>query len=403
MINYNTANEIVFEEISKIKLSTEEVPLLGSLNRLLAEDVLADVNLPPFDNSAMDGYAIKYNPKVKEWDSIGEISAGNYKNYLLTDDTAVYIMTGSKLPLNCTAIVPIEDVDIINQRIKLKSGIQISEGQNIRKCGEDIRQGEKALGKFTLVQPNHISILAACGKSKVKVFRKLKIGVMATGDELIDIDEIPSDDKIRATNLYSLIASINDMNIIPINFGFEKDDRKKVHAKIKSILKSDVDILVTSGGVSVGKYDYLKEIFSELNVEIKFWRVNIKPGKPLVFGVFTGNEERKFIFGLPGNPVSSFVTFNLFVRVSVENLYHIKKDRVVSAELLSDIKKIDGKRHFVRGKLNYSAEDKKYLTEIVGSQSSGNMVGLGLSNCLIVIEEDKLNPKKGDIVQCIKI
>ncbi|MDO8549742.1 MAG: molybdopterin molybdotransferase MoeA, partial [Ignavibacteria bacterium] len=286
MISYSEAYKIIQNEFQKLKLETEELDLHNSLNRVLAEDIYADTNLPSFDNSAMDGYAIKFNPTHKQWKIIGEISAGNYNHFTLDDDSAVLIMTGGKLPANASAVIAVEDVITENGFVKLAVGKSTKENQHIRKKGEDLSQGTLALKKDQLITSNKISLFGACGKPRVKVYRKLKFGVLATGDELVDINSKISDDKIRGTNLYSIISLVNESNMEAVNLGFVKDDKEKIREKIAEAFNGDIDILLTTGSVSVGKYDYLKELLIEFGTDIKFWKVNIKPGKPLVFGVW---------------------------------------------------------------------------------------------------------------------
>jgi molybdopterin molybdotransferase len=228
MISYSEANNIISEEFRNLSRNTKEVELLSSLNRILAEDVYSDINLPSFDNSAKDGYAIKYAEGKRKWKIIGEISAGNYKSFNLTDDKTTRIMTGGKLPTNCTTVVPIEDVKVEDNFVELTNSINLKDGQNIRPIGDDIKVGQLALEKNTIITSKHISAAAACGKKKLKVYDKLKIAVLATGDELIDIDEKPVGDKIRGSNLYSLLASINEMNMHPVNLGFVSDNKSEL-------------------------------------------------------------------------------------------------------------------------------------------------------------------------------
>ncbi len=403
MISYQEANNIILKEFSSFKSQTKEVDLLDSLNYVLAEDIHSDINFPAFDNSAMDGFAIIYSEKVKEWQSIGEISAGNYKEFNLTETATVQIMTGGKIPGNCTAVIPVEDVVIEGNSIKLKEDAKLKEGQNIRILGEDLLSGNIVLEKNTVMNPQIISAAAACGKSKINVYEKLKIGVLATGDELIDINEIPTGDKIRATNLYSLLSAINQINMTPVNLGFANDEKENLESKIKSALESDINILLTTGGVSVGKYDFVKEIFESLSVQIKFWKVNIKPGKPLLFGMYHKDDNPVFVFGLPGNPVSSLVNFKIFVEKNINKLFSIEQGDTLKAILLSDISKRDSKRHFVRGRYKYDISQGKHAVEKVGSQSSGNLVGMSKANCLIIFEEEKRNLEKGEVIECIMI
>ncbi|MEW6702641.1 MAG: gephyrin-like molybdotransferase Glp, partial [Bacteroidota bacterium] len=400
-------NNIIEKEILKINLETEEVDLLDSLNRILAEDVYADLNLPQFNNSAVDGYAVKYNPgigrgesEILKWKIVGEITAGNYNEIDVDENSAVLIMTGSKIPSACDTVIPIEDVAIKEGFVELTRDIEYKPGQNVRKKAEDITSNELAVQKGIHILPQQISLLAACGKDKVKVFKQLRIGVLATGDELVDINRFPKEDKIRATNLYTLLALIKQLNMIPLNCGFVKDSKEEIKVRIESALNNTTDILLTTGGVSVGKFDYIKEAIQELGVEIKFWKANIKPGKPIVFGVFEREGKKKLIFGLPGNPVSSFVNFIIFVRNNINKLYGMDEKKL-KAKLMSELQKKDNKRHFIRGFIRKDSASGQYFVSPIGSQSSGNMVGMSKANCLIVFEEEKESLTAGDFAECI--
>ncbi len=400
MINYSEALEIIKKEITELSITTEEVDLLESFSRILAEDVIADVDLPPFDNSAVDGYAIKYSEQT-QWNIIGEISAGNFSEFTLTENDAVLITTGSLLPLNADTVIPIEDVEVSSHNLMLKQNSFFKKGMNIRTQGNDLRKNNIAVHCFTKIDAKTIAVLASCGKEKVKVYSKLKTAILATGDELISINEKPIDDKLRVSNIYSLYAAMKEMNQTVINLGFIKDDKKLISEKIKAALALNIDLLITTGGVSVGKYDFLKEVFEEQGVKEKFWKVNIKPGKPIYFGLYEKDEKRILVFGLPGNPVSSLVNFYVFIKPAIEFLFRQNEIKSITAALQNDLKKKDGKRHFSRGILFEENGEWKVTSEF--SQSSGNLVEMSRANCLIEIEEDRLNPKKGERVKCILI
>lgn len=400
MINYYEALEIIKREFIKLTLHTEEVDIYESFNRILAEDVISDVDLPSFDNSAVDGYAIKYSDR-KEWKIIGEISAGNYSAFNLTENDTVMITTGSKLPANADTVIPVEDVEVKGDLLKLQPNALIKKGMNIRPQGNDLKKNEIAVHRFTRIDAKTIAVLASCGKEKVKVFSKLKAAILATGDELIPINEKPEGDKLRVSNIYSLYAAIKEMNQSVINLGFTKDDKDLITQKIKAALGMDIDLLITTGGVSVGKYDFLKEVFEEQGLKEKFWKVNIKPGKPIYFGVYEKDERRILVFGLPGNPVSSLVNFYVFIKPAIEFLFKQNEIKSLIATLQNDLRKKDGKRHFSRGILFEENSEWKVTSEF--SQSSGNLVEMSRANCLIEIEEERLNPKKGEKVKCILI
>ena len=403
MLSFKEAIQLIEDEFLQLTKNIIEVNLSDSTGLTLAEDIYADVNIPAFNNSSMDGYAINYAGANKSWKITGEISAGNFKEITIDPYSAVRIMTGGRIPTNTNAVVPIEDVIEDGSMLRLREGIEIKLNQNIRYKGEDLKSGLAAITRNTLLRAHNISLAAACGRTKLNVYQKFTAGVIATGDELVDLSDKPKEDRVRATNLYSLLAGVQEINMNPINLGIIKDNRDLLMSAISAALKSNIDILITSGGVSVGKYDYLKDIFKEAGVECIFWKVNVKPGKPLFFGKYIEGNKTKLVFGLPGNPVSSFVSFTLFIKPALLKFFGHEGFNSHIAMLETPIKKEDSKRQFIRGILKYDAPSKKFTVRISGSQSSGNMAGLSNSNCLIVIPEEMINPSAGKEVECIII
>lgn len=400
MINYDEANEVIRNEFSRLLLKTEYVDILDGVDRILAGDIVSDTDLPPFTNSAMDGFALRYSEGITKWKIIGEISAGNYSNFDVGSGLAVGIMTGGRMPSQADTVIPVEDVIIENDSVRLKENGRMKKGANVRLKGSDLQKGSVALEKHTLLKPRHIAVAASCGAAKLKVFKRLKIGVLATGDELIDIEDRPDDDKIRTSNLYALLAAVSEINHEGFNLGVVRDNETDVTEKINSFLNSDLDILITTGGVSVGKYDYVKSVMENLGIKINFWKANIKPGKPVVFGTYSKNDVTKFVFGLPGNPVSCLVNFMIFAANNIREAFGIDADNSFKAVLTEGIKKKDGKRHFIRG-LYSKSPDGEITVRRVGSQSSGNLADMGKSNCLIIFDEDKNELTSGEKVICI--
>lgn len=401
MISFSQANEIIFNTLKTLELKTEYTGILDAPGRTLAEEVTSDVDLPPFDNSAMDGFAVKYNPGIRSWSIKGEIQAGHYTDFSADFISTVSIMTGSRLPEGFDTVIPIEDVFVREDNVILNTNARFTQGMNVSKRGQDLRKGQTALKKGTFLKAPQIAALAACGRAEVKVYEKLKIGVLATGDELTEIDRAPEGDKIRASNLYSVLSAVKETGMVPVNCGIAGDDKEEIRMAVKSALDK-CDVLVTTGGVSAGKFDFVKEVFSSLGIKILFHKVNIKPGKPVLFGLREGEGRLQPVFGLPGNPVSSLVTYYLFVKANIMKSFGLGEQIPSRAVLKSSIKKTDSKRHFVRGFV--SRDELGEISAVpVGQQSSGNLVQMGMSNCLIVIEEERLNPQEGDEVECIMI
>lgn len=403
MVSFNEAFQIIEDEFFQINKDIIEVGIPESTGFTLAEDIYADVDLPSFNNSSMDGYAINFDGNQKSWDIIGEISAGNFRDYVIDVNSAVRIMTGGRIPDNANAVVPIEDIIEDKDKFILRDGIKIKLNQNIRFKGEDLKSDHIALSKNTFLKAQNIALAAACGKTRLKVYRKLSIGVLATGDEIVDISTNPGEDKVRATNLYSLLSAIEETGMNSVNLEIVRDDKILLRNSITEALNSELDILITTGGVSVGKYDYLKDVLKETGVDTIFWKVNIKPGRPLFFGKYVKCNKTVLIFGLPGNPVSSFVNFTLFIKSAIQKYYGKDCINFLRATLETPVKKKDSKRHFIRGIIRFDNISNKFLVKIMGPQSSGNLAGLSNSNCLIVLPEEMIDPQAGEEVSCIMI
>ncbi len=394
MINAEEAHKIIFDSVKP--LGTISVALERSLHRVLAENIIANENIPPFDNSAMDGFAIRSEDVQKvptTLNLMGEISAGTVFPASLKINEAVSIMTGGKIPQGCDAVIQHEWTEQPNkQYVNILRNVAI--GHNIRRAGADIATDAIVFEKGQHLRPQEIGVLASLGKRFVEVYRPPRVAVLTTGDEVIDIDKPLSDGKIRNSNAYTLVALLRDIGCEVDNLGIARDDKTELKQKISDGLNADV--LITSGGVSVGKYDFVMDVLKELGAEIKFWKVNIKPGMPLMFALCNG----KPVFGLPGNPVSTTVTFLKFVKPALLNMSgHQKADSgyTIHARLEHEIKKTDGKRHFVRGILE--SRNGSLSVRSTGSQVSNMLTSLSKANCLIIIPEEKEIIRSGEDVE----
>jgi molybdopterin molybdotransferase len=403
MLAYKQAVEKVFEQISILPKLTEEVNIVDSIGRVLAEDIISDVNLPPFDTSAMDGYTVRFHPEIRKWNVIGELSAGNFKDFEIDFDNTVSIMTGAKLPVGADTIIPVEDCVITESSIALQKDYLLKSGRHIRLQGEDLLKDSVAVSAGTLLKSSNISLAAACGKSTISVFSKLNIGVFATGDELVSIDSIPVNDQIRSSNLATIIALINEINMNSTDFGIIHDKMDLIEEKLIQALSSDIDILITTGGVSVGKYDFMQEALKSIGAEIQFWKVNIKPGKPFLFSTYKIRNKIVPIFSLPGNPLSCFVNFQLFVKQTLLMHYGIKNTNHFSAKLKSNVRKGDNRLHFIMAKSYFNHELGCFEVENAGSQSSGSMSTMSQSDCMFLFPENLTVLTIGDWVECIRI
>src|ERR1051326_1952937 len=359
------------------------VSLDRSLGFVLAESIVASENIPPFDNAAMDGYAISTKGAGELILSIvGEIAAGSPALNALHSGEAMSIMTGARIPDGCDAVIQQEWTELAGPgRVKILRSVM--PGHNIRSAGADIRKGSDVLGPGQHVRPQEIGVLASMGKRFVSIYRPPSVAILATGNEIVEIDHTPPAGKIRNSNAHALSALVRECRCEPISLGTARDDRKELTLKIMQGLEAGM--LITTGGISVGKYDLVMEVLKEIGVEVKFWKVNIKPGMPLLFGLYRG----KPVFALPGNPVSTVVTFLQFVKPALQKMMGLRNPgaRVrLKAKLGHEIQKPDGKRHFVRGILENG--DGGMTVRSAGSQVSNILSSLVKANCLIIIPEE---------------
>ncbi len=397
MINAAEALQIILDHTSL--LSTEKVPLLAALGRSIGQGIIVKEDIPPFDNSSMDGYAVAASDLQSATgehlcilEIVGESSAGNVFSEGIKSGQTVRVMTGGMIPDGADAVVPIEHAtELDEEHVQFTDAIR--SGQHVRKRGEDIAKGDIVLHSGQLLTPGAIGMLASLGHERVRVYKRPDVNIVATGDELVDVEETPGDGQIRNSSSYALAASVVQAGGDPHIRGIVPDKRKRLRKEIKEAL--DAEVVLITGGVSVGKYDFVKDILAELGVEINFWKVNIKPGMPLVFGTY----EKTLVFGLPGNPVSSGVTFLQFVRPALLKMCGREEVSPMrhSAVMDQEFKKSDGKRHYLRG----IADRRDGILHVVttGTQSSGVMSSLSKANCLIIIPEDVSLLRKGDPVE----
>ncbi len=386
-------------------LEPELVSILDSLDRVLAEDVIADMDVPPFNNSAMDGYAVRAEDiatasshRPVRLHVIGEVAAGYSATEPVTRGTAMRIMTGAPMPQGADTVVRFEETSEgvsgrgANQGSKEVDILKaISRGENVRPAGEDIHRGEVVMPKGTQIRPSEIGVLASIGKKQVSVHRRPRVAVLATGDELVDVDEPVGPGKIRNSNEYANAAAVKRAGGIPIRLGIARDNIEDLTAKIRAGLEANADLFITSAGVSVGDYDMVKDVLSAEG-EINFWQVKMKPGKPLAFGILRqpGGKSGKGVplLGLPGNPVSAMISFEVFARPAI--LTMLGKTRfarpTVSAILQEDIVNNSNRRNFIR--VHVSRREGVLVVSTTGEQGSGVLTSLSRANGLVAIPED---------------
>jgi len=376
----------------------EKVSLLESLGRVAGEDVHARRDIPPLDNSGMDGYAVRAIDIGKasrdlpaRLEVIEDLPAGFISQKTLRQGQAIRIMTGAPIPMGADTVVPVEETQKEGSHALIFKAIPY--GEHIRKAGEDVRRGGRVISKGDILRPAEIGMLAAMGRSSVSVFQRPLVAILCTGEELVDVDEPLEGAKIVSSNSYTLAAQVKECGALPVQLGIAGDRKEEVVEKLCQGLRADV--LISSAGISVGDYDFVKEALKDLGMELVFWRVAMKPGKPMAFGTIHG----KPVFGLPGNPVSSMVSFEQFVRPALLKMMgHRQIFRpVVEATLQVEIRKEPGRRHYLRGVV--SLRNDQYVVTTTGAQGSDILNSMVRANGLIVISEDQERVKAGEKVK----
>jgi molybdopterin molybdotransferase len=377
-------------------LGAESVHLLEARGRVLAEHVASDRALPPWDNSEMDGYALRSEDTVSPPCTLvlqGEVAAGHLAAAPLEPGRAYRIFTGAPLPPGADAVVKQEDVTADPRGVHLRAAVR--PGQHVRVRGSDVAPGDRVLDAGVPIDAGAIGLCAALGRTLVSVRRRATVAIVSTGDELIESDCPPGPGQIVNSNSLALAALVAEVGAIPVRLGIAPDDRAAIARHLEGARFADV--LLTVGGVSVGDHDFTRDVLAELGCELRFWKVNMKPGKPLAFGRWEGRP----VFGLPGNPASAMVTFELFVRPALRKMMgHSDLGRPrARARLLEAISKEDGRRHYVRAVVERNADT--LVVRALRKQSSGQLTSMVGVNALAILPEDSRGVAAGEAVEVV--
>ncbi|UCG24940.1 MAG: molybdopterin molybdotransferase MoeA [Chloroflexota bacterium] len=393
-ISVKEALELILGEVGA--LPAEEIPLVATLDRVLAGPILASDQLPPFANSAMDGFALRAaDVRSTSSDSptilkvIGDIAAGSAPDVVVVPGTATRIMTGAPVPAGADAVIPVEDTSESRGQAWQPPPAQVtvyrsvSEGDYVRQAGEDVQVGNTVLKTGTRIRPQEIGLMAALGVASAEVVRRPRVGILATGDELIGVDDSLSKGKIRNSNSFAQAAQVIEAGGSPVVLGVARDSESDLRDRLREGLDKGVDVFVSSAGVSVGAYDVVKHLLATEG-HIRFWRVRMRPGKPLTYGHYGGVRY----FGLPGNPVSAMVSFERFVRPALLKMGgHADLARpTVSVRLDGEIDS-DGRESYVRACVQSSADG--YVATPTGLQGSHMMTSLTEANALVIVPEGR--------------
>lgn len=390
-LTYQAARRRILDQVRP--LEAETVPLLEALGRAIAEPLMATLDLPRFDNSAMDGYALRAadSGAGATLRVTGYLLAGSLERPTVEPGCAVRIMTGAPLPPGADTVVPEEDTDGGAAVVTLRGAAV--RGAHIRTRGEDIRSGEEVLPLGTVLRPPEISLLASFNRSSVQVVRRPRVAILSTGDELVEVGTELTEGRIVNSNSWALAAAVLELGGIPLQLGIARDSRDSLREKLAQGLQADM--LITSAGVSAGDLDLVREVLAELGVEQVFWKVDIKPGRPIAFAV----KGAVPVFSLPGNPVATLVTFEEFVRPALRKIMGQRQilKPLLRARLQEPVRKKPGRAQFLRVTVRES--EGGLVVASSGDQNTGILRTSLRANGIAVLPAEKGNYAAGDEVE----
>lgn len=414
MISIEEARERILASVAR--LPVEEQPLLQALGQTLAADVRATFDIPPLDNTAMDGYAVQAASTTGASESnpielhvTGELAAGYVYRGRVEPGTAVRIMTGAPVPQGADTIVPFEETDEHGRGVPSKVGDTDSRvrvlkaagpGNNIRRAGEDVRAGEVVIPAGTVLRPAHIGVIASLGLPTVSVIRRPVVAILSTGDEILEPGQPRGEGQIYDSNSYSVAAMVLKNGGIPLRLGIAHDTIESLTEKVREGMQAD--LLITSAGVSRGDFDVVKDVLAREG-RVDFWTVNMRPGKPLAFGVFEQGGARVPHIGLPGNPVSSMVTFELFGRPAMQKMMGrpVRDRPTIQAVTQDRIRMSDERRFFAR--VIVEPDGDGWIARLSGSQGSGVLTTMARGTGLAVIPENSPDVQPGSTVTVLML
>lgn len=390
MLSVSNARQRILEFFQPVETVSLSIDKLAG--RVLSEDVVANIDLPLFDNSSVDGFAVRHEdvsdanastPEILQ--VVSDIRAGTYSEIQILSGQCARIMTGAPLPPQADAVVMVEDTNF-NVRdpgtiapVEVEIHKAVLFGENVRRRGNDLQSGQLVLPVGRILHPQDLGLLAMLGQGKATVYRKPRVALLSSGDELIPVDAPISPGKIHDSNSYVLAAACESAGVELIQLGVASDSDKDVRKRLMHALEEKPDVIISSAGVSVGAFDYVKSVI-ESDGRLEFWKVNMRPGKPLAFGNFRGIP----FFGLPGNPVSAYVSFEVFVRPALEKMIgKIPASHPSEKAILAEFVESDGRESYLRSIV--TIENGKSYVRLTGHQGSGNLLSLVQANALLIV------------------
>ena len=395
------AQQIIREFITPLG-AVEKVAIRSALGRVLAIDVISPINVPTHDNSAMDGYALRgsdLQTGATTLRVVGVAYAGKAFDGTLASGECVQIMTGAAMPDGCDTVVPQEFIEVSDGVIAIPPGV-IQTGDNRRFKGEDLTAGKVALAKGTMLRPAHLGLLASLGIAEAPVQRRLRVAFFSTGDELRSLGEPLAADSIYDSNRYTIHGMLSRLGCDLIDMGVISDDPVLLEAALRSACEN-ADAIITSGGVSVGAADYTKQIMAHLG-DMNFWKIGMRPGRPMAFGRISSNGKSAVLFGLPGNPVAVMVTFYFFAREALLFMMGANDAPLplVRVKSLTPIRKKAGRTEYQRGILSRDAGGELQV-RITGAQGSGILRSMTEADCMVVLRDAQGNINANDMVEVV--
>lgn len=398
-LSVTKAQQCVLESVTV--LGAEPVKLEQSLGRVLAEDVRANRDIPPYDVSAMDGYAVRSADLANvpvTLEIIEDIRAGDMPGKTVQAGRCARIMTGAPVPQGADAVIRVEDTEWVSDK-KVQINVAVKPGNDIRLQGEGMRNGDVVLTAGTEITPGVTGVLATVKRAQVQVYRRPRVAILSTGNELEGMDDPVDPDKIPNSNSYALMAQVQALGMEPDLLGIARDDPAELEEYLQRGLRFDV--LLVSGGTSVGVHDYVRPTVEALGVQMKFWRVAMKPGHPVAFGVLQRNSDvtsKAFVFGLPGNPVSSMVCFEQFVAPALRRMMGHERlfRRTMAARLTHNVKHQPGRTEFVR--VTLAKDGGGYAATSTGAQGSGMLLSMARADGLLVVPAESTGLAAGEQV-----
>src|SRR5687768_4651780 len=393
MLSVEEALDAILSRV--VVMPTERVDLMASLGRVIAEPVVSQREIPPWANSSMDGYAVRAVDTAAgvSLAVVGRVEAGVLPARPVGAGEAMRIFTGAPMPAGADAVIPQEDIDVAGDgAISVKA--RVAPAAYVRPAGEDIRRGDAVLEAGSVIAAAEIGLLATLGYTKVPVYRRPRVAILSTGNELADLGTEPRPGQIPNTNTYSLMAQVTECGAIPMNLGVAPDDGAAIEGRIRQA--RDADVLVSSAGVSVGDLDFVKAALEGAGAELHLWRVSMRPGKPITFGSLHGRP----VFGLPGNPVSAMVTYELFVRpalLAMMGCAAVQRPRV-SARAGADIANPGQRRGYLR--VTLGRDERGFVATLTGDQGSGILRSMVAADGLAVVQPDTV-VRAGETVEVI--